>query len=141
MKNNKGFTLVELLVTIGLIGAIGVVVGFSVTNLLNSQKGQKYEEYKKTLEDATCVLAQRDNKNLNGVICSDFPSECKVKIGELVNEGLIKKNLVNPKTDKSVEAYLAEDWPIDDQDYIQVTNSSDGLRTCTFQCVEDYCNK
>ena len=130
MKNNKGFTLVELLVTVGLIGAIGVVVGFSVTNLIKNQNEQRYTEYKKTLEDAACVLAQR--QNINQTLCSEFASLCKIEIKDLVAEGVIKKTLVNPQTQKSAEE--ESKLALAQQNYVSVTYVN-GLRKCEFQEV------
>ena len=124
MKNNKGFTLVELLATIALIGALGIVVGFSVTNLLNSQKEKRYAEYQKTLEDAACVFAQNDNRTEG--ICDAFEPLCKIYFENLIEKGLIKKTLTNPMTDQTV----AEDT----KSYVQVSYTN-GERKCEYKEV------
>lgn len=122
---NKGFTLVELLATIALIAALGIVVGFSVTNLLKGQKEKRYNEYKKTLEDAACVFAQNDNRTES--ICKEINALCNIYFSNLIEKGLIKKTLVNPITGKSVEE--------DKKSYVQVTYIN-GERKCQYTEVE-----
>lgn len=125
MKDNKGFTLIELIVTIGLIGLLGIVVGFSVTNLLNGQKEKRYQEYVKTIEEAACVFAQSD-KRTEG-ICEDFPKACNIKFSNLIDNGLIKKTLVNPNTEKSV---------VEDTKSYVVVSYTNGERKCEYKEVK-----
>ncbi|MDE6284613.1 MAG: type II secretion system GspH family protein [Bacilli bacterium] len=97
MENNNGFTLVELIVTIALLGTISVVVGLSVTNMINTQKEKQVTNYIETLENAACVYADKV-----GITSSSSLSVRRVKAADLVASGLISKNLTHPKTKKAV---------------------------------------
>ena len=55
MKKNKGFTLVELLATIAIMGMIMILVTPSIVNLQNNNKKKKFEYYGKTLVEAAKV--------------------------------------------------------------------------------------
>lgn len=134
MKNRNGFTLVELLVTVALIGAVSVVVGFSVNRLLYNQKKNDYDDFKKTVEDAGCVFAQDDNRTEN--LCSEenFETLCNIPFEDLINAGALKKTLTNPFNDKK---------PISDDidSYVHVSYV-DGKRICEFidcVCQDEYC--
>ena len=131
MKNRNGFTLVELLVTIALIGTLSVVVGVSVGNLITNQKYRSYDDFVQDLEEAACVFVQNDNRTSE--LCQAYNSLCQVKLADLIKNGLIKKTMENPMTEKSVEE--------DTLSYVQVTYS-DGERFCHFvdrDCTDEYC--
>lgn len=54
---NKGFTLIEMIVTIALLALVGVVVTTNVLKLINNQKDEKKEEVKLLIEEAACTYA------------------------------------------------------------------------------------
>ncbi len=131
MNNRKGFTLIELLVTVALIGSMSIVVGVSVTSLLNNQKQKRYDEFVEQMEDAGCVFAQNDNRT--EAICEAFPTSCQIKLGDLIDYGLIKRTIQNPMTKKDVSE--------DNKSYVLVTYK-DGEKFCKFQdltCEDKYC--
>ena len=74
---NKGFTLVELIITITLIAIISVSIGVSVTGLLSRQEDDQAEEFKKTISDAACVYAE-----LNNITTTDT-----ITVQELIDAG------------------------------------------------------
>ena len=54
---DKGFTLIELIVTITLIVIISVTVGVSITGMLDRQEEKDTEDYVNQIQDAACVYA------------------------------------------------------------------------------------
>ena len=82
MKNKKGFTLVELLVTIGLIGLIGSVVAINMVGL--SQKQEKKE--KDRIENIVGAALE---------VCVSKEGEENCSIDELKNKHYIKSSVVN----------------------------------------------
>lgn len=87
IKNN-GFTLVELLLTIAIIGVLSVVTGLSITGMLKRQEEGKYEDYIEDLENAACVYAQKNDSCDGG---------CEITVPDLIAAGLMKNNVQNPK--------------------------------------------
>lgn len=131
MKDKNGFTLVELLVTIALIGTISIVVGVSINSLNKNQSHKSYDDFVKTMEDAGCVFAQHDNRTKE--ICYTYPNLCNIKNAELISSGLIRKTLENPLSKKTVEQ--------DTTSYVKITYQN-GERICKFidnDCQDDYC--
>ena len=52
MKNRKGFTLVELIVTIAIVGIVSVIGVMSYGTISNTVKDQEYKNLKKKIEVA-----------------------------------------------------------------------------------------
>lgn len=90
---NKGFTLIELIVTIALMAALSVVVGLSITGMINNQDEKKLEHYKRRLENAACVYVET----------SGLTGNRNISIDDLIKKGLINKDLINPATGKTAE--------------------------------------
>ena len=113
---NKGFTLVELIITITLIAIISVSIGVSVTGLLSRQEDDQAEEFKKTISDAACVYAE-----LNNITTTDT-----ITVQELIDAGLISRDLTNPLNDESImdEKYLVSNVTI---------TWDNGLKTCSYE--------
>ncbi len=94
MKKNKGFTLVELLVTIGIIAVIGVVISVNIVGVVKKNNQQEYEDFKNKLTKSACAFADLSDTLKN---CTN---RCLVTVQELIDEGLLEKNMINPKTKK-----------------------------------------
>lgn len=54
---NKGFTLVEVIITIALLGFVGIIISMNLMKLIDDQKEDKKEEVKVLLEEAACTYA------------------------------------------------------------------------------------
>lgn len=94
--NNKGLTLVELIVTIGIMVMIGLVIVANMTGLFSKQEDAEYEAFVKQLEESACMYVetsftteQRNNCKLSG---------CTITIDQLVTKGYITDTLKDPKT-------------------------------------------
>lgn len=121
MKDNNGFTLVELIVTIAILGLLSVTIGMSITNMLNKQTDKKYDQYVETIEEAACLYAET-NSDCN------FKS-CRVTLKTLIEKGLLSKDLVNPNKELNPNQLPVSSYP---SKYVQVTWSN-GEKTCTYE--------
>lgn len=92
MKKN-GFTLIEILVVIVLLAAVSVTVGVSMQGSQDRQTEKEIKNYEETIEKAACVYAEK----------YDIEQNSEVTIETLISEGLLKKNLKNPKTEIELE--------------------------------------
>ena len=117
MKNN-GFTLVELIITITLIAIISVSIGVSISGMLSREKESQAEEYDKTIADAACVYAE-----LNDITYTTD----EVTIQDLLDAGLITKDLTNPLSDKEITEYASDKVLI---------SWDNGLKTCSYNNPE-----
>lgn len=89
MKNNKGFTLVELLAVITVLGILMTVATISIIKSINDSK----EKAKYT--------AARDIVNIAEAYLSAETAQDCVDVGTLISEGYLESDVTNPKTGKN----------------------------------------
>ena len=102
--NKKGFTLTELILTIGLLAVLGVVIVSNMSGLLEKNKEDNYNNFVITIENAACTFIDLKAAS-NYVNISDCKSAsgCLVDVDYLVQEGLLTdKQIVSPKTNENV---------------------------------------
>lgn len=90
MKKNKGFTLVELLATIAIMGMIMILVTPSIVNLQNNNKKKKFEYYGKTLVEAAKVYVQKEGVDITSLGVSDWVGCVDITYQDLLTNDLIK---------------------------------------------------
>ena len=93
MKNKKGFTLVELIGVLILIGLIALIAIPSVDYIIKKTKDNAYERTKDTLKDGLRNWVT-DNKEL---IYEDG-EEIILTLADLKEQGYVEYEIKNPKT-------------------------------------------
>ena len=118
----KGFTLIEIIITIGLIAIIGTVIVSNLSVSYTKQQEKQYENFKDTLEKAACTFIDLNmNANLKKTCQSN--GNCTVTVQNLLKEGLIEdEDLTNPKTQSRISSTAL----------VQIYYEN-GITTCTYQ--------
>lgn len=94
-KNNKGFTLVELLVVLVILTVIMAIAIPSITSTLERSKEKERNSKIKLIESAAEIYVDK-NKNI-------FPNGGRVSVQTLVNEGeLTPEEAKDPSTNKTI---------------------------------------
>lgn len=115
----SGFTLVELL---GIIIIISLIFLFSFTNLSNTTKKNKENEYEMFVKDLCLAGQNYIYSNLEKYPeTSKINSEITINVNDLIIEGLIDKNTLNPKTNTNIL-----------NDYLIYTVKSDYTLNCEY---------
>ena len=97
VNDKKGFTLVELLATIvilGIISGFGITAGF---NLLNKSKNNQVVQQKKQLIMAAETYVQENRSKLPKNVGSSY--SVKIYLSELKNANYIKSDVVDGNKD------------------------------------------
>lgn len=89
----RGFTLVELLAVIVILGGISLIVIPSIQRSLNHSNEQAYEVQVSSIEEATKNWAADHIDRL-----PDHGKTTTVTLGELIDGNYIEENIQNPKT-------------------------------------------
>lgn len=61
MKNNRGFTLVELLAVIVILLAISLAAGWGITSILEDRKNKEYKEQQELAIGAAKIYFYKNN--------------------------------------------------------------------------------
>lgn len=96
MKNNKGFTLVELLVVMSLLIILALMIYPTVDNYINKGKEGAYTTQIETIKAAAKNWAADNSSEL-----PDNGETIKVRLDELVNSGYMEE-LIDPKTGEEI---------------------------------------
>lgn len=103
MKNNKGFTLVEMLVVIVLVVALSASAGLSADFSLKQTRKRGYKDTYFDLFKAVDFYSE-----LSSFSCSTISTGCEVEISDLIASGLIDNSIletINPIYEKN-EVYF-----------------------------------
>lgn len=101
--NKKGFTLTELILTIGLLAVIGLVIVTNMSGLLEKNKEDNYQNFVKAIEEAACTYIELKTARTYLNIDECKTTGCIIKVEKLVQEGLLaEEETISPKTNQSV---------------------------------------
>ena len=117
MKNEKGFTMVELLGIVAIIAAILVFTGPSIVGMLKRDEETEYNRFLEDLYLATETYIQLNISNYPEL--SNTGGTSNVMVQSLIENGYVKASTVNPKTDEVIKK----------TDIVVVTKESDGSYT------------
>ena len=63
--NKKGFTLVEIIVSVALLALIGVIVGISLNSTIKKQQISSYEEYVEKVKSSALLYINNTPSIIN----------------------------------------------------------------------------
>lgn len=117
----KGFTLVEIIMVIAILGLLSIVIANSLTESLKNQKEKDFDNYIDKIEAAACAFIEirpETREQETSFNCSIIPkpdrcksktdcmsSGCEIKVSDIITLGLIDGRLKNPKTDELLSYY------------------------------------
>lgn len=91
--NKKGFTLIELMVTVGLLALMGVIIGVNITSILKSTQKNEEDFDKETTEKAACVYV---DSSANNKKCLNRTKPCtEISIKDLTDSGLLDERFIS----------------------------------------------
>jgi len=107
--NQKGFTLVELLVTLAIIAIISGLVFPNLTRMISKNKTQKFEYYSNTLKEGAKLYMESYEEE----IFSDDSTTCAI----LSYDELYSKSLIKDYNDNNITCN-------NDKTFVKVTKTS-----------------
>ena len=99
--NNKGFTLLEIILVVAILGVITLIVVPSVSSILNKNKNDQYENLKKSIISAAKMYVS-DNRYDLGITCNNASERptFTITLKDIVDSGDLTEPVVDPR-DKS----------------------------------------
>ena len=102
--NNKGLSLIEMMIVVAMVAAIAALGGISASKLSEKSKIKKEEAFVQQIKNAASTYA--NIKDLRDE-CADIANCVKsITVLDLINAGLIKSDLIDPFTEAKVETNL-----------------------------------
>ncbi len=98
--NKKGFTLVEIIVSVALLALIGVIVGISLNSTIKKQQLSSYEEYVEKVKSSALLYANNTPKIINEL--NDNFSYKILEARDVINNGYLNENLIDPRTKEKI---------------------------------------
>lgn len=120
----KGYTLLELLVTITILGFLIAMVAISASHFYNDRSQKEYNNIVSIIEENVKVLVNTDTEvitNMNSILVNTNDT-CKIEYSDLVAKKLMDENTVNPLTQE----------PFNTSSYVKVRLLNDYTYQYTF---------
>ena len=134
--NYKGFTLVELLAVIAIMGMLAVIMVPTISGVIEENKKNNSENLKNSIKSSARAYIS-DNRyeiKLDDSSCAnyirnitfignDYIDESKITVELLVNKGYLKSNsgnIINPETNKPInkgESYIVVTYDCSSKDF------------------------
>lgn len=102
--NKKGFTLIETLMVIALIGIISLILVPNVIFLINKNKTESCENLKKNIISATKIYVNENKYDLN-FTCDNT---IEIPISTLIEVGKLSSDIKNPINDEDLTTKKVE---------------------------------
>lgn len=107
LKNKKGFTLVELMATLGILVLMGTIIGVNIVSILRSTEDLNKNNAKELIEEAACVfvdssLATKKSEFSYTGTYSIGQRSGSVYVSDLIKCGLIPDSLSTEYGSKTV---------------------------------------
>lgn len=118
--NKKGYTLIELIAVIIIIGLIATIVIMNFDKSIGKSDNKKIASFKQDMEKAACVFVDLHENETFKNTC--YPSRsCNVTAAQLISSGMIIEDTIDPVTNAKVNKNLT----------INVSWNNEGTKTCT----------
>ncbi len=131
MKKN-GYTLIELIVTIGLIATAATIILLNVVGMKSNQDEDNSQRFKKAIEAAACSyidMSETEIMELRNHCKSSSDDRCKISLSTLLNDkyALVDIDLKDPETNCTAEKEK-------DKIYVKIDFGSGTIKEkkCTF---------
>lgn len=116
MKNNKGFTLVELIATIVILGVVLSITGFAITTVIKKARTKNYELLITDIKSAAELYYQECTYMSSTALPNSMCENGQVKtitLGDLVDYGYLTSNdtseagaakVIHPNTEANISS-------------------------------------
>lgn len=130
MKNKKnGFTLVEMLVCIGIIAALGVVIGLNASDVLKNTQNEDRKAIMDDLFDAAKIYVELSSSTCTKSAEGNF--DCTIPLSLLISKGLIEDTIEKELNPMKKNAYFHKN---NDKIRVKKDSSTNMVKIASYTC-------
>ena len=100
MKDNKGFTLIEIIITITLIALVSIMFTNSFDSISKNSRRSDYTRMIKKIKNAVSVYVENNNAANSELYAGS--GYILVTVGDLITSGNLSNELIDPSTQKVI---------------------------------------
>ncbi len=100
MKNNKGFTLIELILIVSVLLIVVIMFSTNLEGILGNQANKAYDRFVNNIKVATSAYISTNVELDNDVKYGR--GFAKVSIYDLIENGFLDKKIIDPRTDNPI---------------------------------------
>lgn len=94
--NRKGFTLIEVLATLTIVGVIAALASINIIKLFDIKEKVESDDREKVITEAACLYIELEKNQELKEVC--LLKGCEVKAQELIDNELINEEDVDKNT-------------------------------------------
>ena len=115
--NRKGFSLVEILAVIVIVGTLSFFAISSITRYINQSRKEKVAQDKKNVSMAAQLYLQ-SNRNLYPKLIGD---ETRINLADLKKKSYLKEDIVNDAGESCMEKSFVRVYKLNEGDFSYTT--------------------
>jgi type IV pilus assembly protein PilA len=97
----KGFTLVELLAVIVILGVLAVIIIPPVMNNVNATRKASYDQLISNIEETTQLYVRENRNDIQGI--SQVGNTVTITLQTLVDKEDLKTPIIDPRTNTEID--------------------------------------
>ncbi|HHT37877.1 MAG TPA: type II secretion system protein [Mollicutes bacterium] len=98
--NKKGFTLIEVLSVIIILGVLSVITVPMIIGNIEETKKVAYEQLLENIEQTTQLYIRKNKDSIEGI--KTVNNEVTISLQDLVDKEGLKTPVIDPKTEKEI---------------------------------------
>ena len=98
---NKGFSLIEMLAVVIILGVLSVIIVPSIFTMIKNSKEKEYKNIIENIENSAIFYATTNRETIEEEFENNVYYE--ITLNDLVASGLIKTPLIDPRTDEEID--------------------------------------
>jgi len=123
--NKKGFTLVEIIVAIGVLVIATTIFAVNMIKINNNNKDKEYQNFVNTVKSSADAYLSTNKVPLRGLYT--VHNVVYIKIGDIINAGYLLGDLKNPKTGETIK----------DNEYVKIQLGENDELIITYPTVKE----
>lgn len=96
----KGFTLIEVLAVIIILGFLSVIVIPPILKAIDGSREKSYEQLISNIKQSTQLYIRQNKEDIEGI--HDIGNVISIKLKDLVDDNVLKAPIIDPRNEEEI---------------------------------------